>query len=188
MKLTVFQFEGTPEELDASQVLHELTQSHNGGSTVVRTSAQMNPIRDGLPLRIPGVPDEGQGTVRALLQDSPASELFVKFMRKTTSWNNVVVRGIKRKTAQPGAPLDYSRYLRLRKQGSPFGGFAYVYPEFSKINLRLNYTNEQLSDLNITTARTLTTGHREYRVSVDLKGDESLAEALRLAKLAYDAT
>ncbi|MGW5032296.1 hypothetical protein ACWEQW_13595 [Streptomyces nigra] len=155
---------------------------------MVRTSAQTNPIRDGLPLHIPGVPDEGQGVVRALLQDSPASELFVKFMRKTTSWNNVVVRGIKRKTAPPGAPLDYSRYLRLRKQGSPFGGFAYVYPECSKINLRLNYTDEQLSDLNISTARTLTTGHREYRVSVDLKGDESLAEALRLAKLAYDAT
>ncbi|MEU8837404.1 hypothetical protein [Streptomyces sp900116325] len=39
-----------------------------------------------------------------------------------------------------------------------------------------------LDELGITAARTLTMGHREYHVSVDLIDETSLAE------LAYDAT
>jgi hypothetical protein len=181
MKLTVFQFEGTPEELEASEVLRELT----GNARVVTQTVP----DEALPTWIPGVVEEGQDTVRQLLSHSPAPQMFVQFLEETTRWENVVVHGIKRKNAQPGAPLDYSRYLRLRKQGSQFGGFAYVYPASSSINLRLNYTDQQLKDLDITRARTLTTGHREYRVSVDLTDDErSLADALQLAELAYNAT
>ncbi|MEU3743231.1 hypothetical protein AB0E78_40010 [Streptomyces sp. NPDC032198] len=105
-----------------------------------------------------------------------------------TEWDNTFVHGIKRKGAQPGVPLDYSRYLRLRRQGSQKGGFAYVFPELSRINFRLAYTDQQLANLSITTARTLTTEHQEYRVSVDLTDESSLADALELAKLAYNAT
>ncbi|MFI9060079.1 hypothetical protein [Streptomyces anulatus] len=50
------------------------------------------------------------------------------------------MHGIERQNAKPGAPLDYSRYLGLRRQGSQFGGFAYVHAEHSSINLRLNHT------------------------------------------------
>jgi hypothetical protein len=184
MKLTVFQFEGTPEELDASQVVRKLADQHRGRTPVV---AQREPDVV-LPARIPGVADEGQETVRQLLSRSPASDLFVRFLEETTSWENVGVYGIKRKSAPADAPLDYTRYLRLRRQGSQFGGFAYAYAEHSAINLRLNYSKQQLDELGIRTARTLTTGHREYRVSVDLKDEASLADALQLAKLAYDAT
>ena len=187
MKLTVFQFEGTPEELDASQALRELTQPHLDITTVVQKPAKTQTAR-GVPSRIPGVPEEGQDTVRTLLLRSPAPYLFVRFLDETTRWDNVGVHGIKRKGTQPGDPLDYSRYLRLRKQGSQKGGFAYVYAEHSTVNLRLNHTPDQLNKLGATTARTLTTGHPEYRVSVDLTDETSLAEALRLAELAYDAT
>ncbi|MCZ1000837.1 hypothetical protein O1M63_26775 [Streptomyces mirabilis] len=184
MKLTVFQFEGTPEELDASQVLRELTDQHRSSTSVVAQG-----VRDGaLPAWIPGVADEGQEPVRQLLGRSPAPGLFVQFLTETTRWENVSVHGIKRKNAPSDAPLDYSRYLRLRRQGSQFGGFAYVYAEHSAINLRLNYSKQQLDELGAVTARTLTTGHREYRVSVDLSDETSLAHALQLAKLAYDAT
>ncbi len=185
MKVTVFQFEGTPEELDASQVLKELADQHRGSVSVV-TRPDRN--SDPLPARIPGVADEGQETVRQLLGRSPAPGLFVRFLKETTRWDNVGVFGIKRKNALPDAPLDYSRYLRLRRQGSQFGGFAYVYAEYSTINLRLNYSQQQLDELGIKSARTLTTGHREYRVSVDLTDETSLADALQLAELAYNAT
>jgi hypothetical protein len=185
MKLTVFQFEGTPEELDASQVLKDLTDQHRGPISVV---AQAGREGGAMSARIPGVADEGQETVRQLLGRSPAPGLFVRFLEETTRWDNVGVYGIKRKNAQPDTPLDYSRYLRLRKQGSQLGGFAYVYAEHSAINLRLNYSKQQLDELGAVTARTLTTGHREYRVSVGLSTETSLAHALQLAKLAYDAT
>lgn len=185
MKVTVFQFEGTPEELDASQVLKELADQHRGPVSVVTEESRDSGM---LPARIPGVAEEGQETVRQLLGRSPAPGLFVRFLEETARWDNVGVYGIKRKNALPDAPLDYSRYLRLRRQGSQFGGFAYVYAEYSTINLRLNYSQQQLDELGIKSARTLTTGHREYRVSVDLTDETSLADALQLAELAYNAT
>ncbi|MEW2071394.1 hypothetical protein [Streptomyces sp. NPDC007346] len=137
---------------------------------------------------LPGVPDEGQEAVRALLRRSPAPDLFVRFLAEATRWENVQVHGIKRQNAKPGAPLDYSGYLRLRRQGSQFGGFAYVYAERSSINLRLHHTREQLDAIGATQARTLVTGHRAYRVSIDLTDEASLAQAIHLAFLAYDAT
>ncbi|MFD8462371.1 hypothetical protein ACFV27_25590 [Streptomyces antimycoticus] len=184
MKLTVFQFEGTPEELDASHVLRKLTDQ---GERAASAAAEPVPGTT-LPAVIPGVAEEGQETVRQLLARSPAPALFIRFLEETSRWDNVGVHGVKRKNAQHGAPLDYSRYLRLRRQGSQLGGFAYVYAEHSTVNLRLNYSKQQLEDMGITTARTLTTGHREYRVSVDLTSEQSLADALQLAELAYSAT
>ncbi|GGP93962.1 hypothetical protein [Streptomyces melanogenes] len=103
------------------------------------------------------------------------------------AWLKVGVHGIKRKNAAAGEPLDYSHYLRLRKQGSLYGGFAYVYAERSSINLRLSYTEEELQAMGISSARVLSTGPHAYRISVDLT-DQSLDEALRLARIAYDAT
>lgn len=188
MKLTVFQFEGTAEELDASQALRELTQPNRGTTTVVQQSGQTATDTLSTASRIPGVADEGQETVRALLRRSPAPELFVRFLAEATRWENVGVHGIKRKDAQPGAPLDYSRYLRLRRQGSQLGGFAYVFAEHSRINLRLDHTREQLNELGAVQARTLFTGHRAYRVSVDLTDEASLVQALQLANRAYNAT
>ncbi|MFF3459655.1 hypothetical protein ACFYXH_36250 [Streptomyces sp. NPDC002730] len=48
------------------------------------------------------------------------------------------------------------------------------------------FTRKQLLDeLGITTARTLATGHREYRVSVGLTSGTSLGDRLQLAELAY---
>ncbi|WP_327180387.1 hypothetical protein OG599_34960 (plasmid) [Streptomyces sp. NBC_01335] len=185
MKVTVFQFEGTAEELDASSILAELTRHHGGAVSV---SARGGPGSGPQPARIPGVPDEGQETVRQLLNGNRTADLFVRFLDEATRWDNVGVYGIKSKNALPDAPLDYSRYLRLRRQGSQFGGFAYVYAGSSTINLRLAYSQQQLNDLGVTTARILTTGYPAYRVSVDLIGEAPLADALRLAQLAYNAT
>ncbi|MEV6553730.1 hypothetical protein AB0M57_34265 [Streptomyces sp. NPDC051597] len=78
--------------------------------------------------------------------------------------------------------------LRLRKQGSLYGGFAYVYAERNSINLRLSYTAEELRALGTGSARVLITGAPGYRVSIDLNGQKSLDGALRLARIAYDAT
>ncbi|MCD9904540.1 hypothetical protein LUR56_39695, partial [Streptomyces sp. MT29] len=52
---------------------------------------------------LPGVPDEGQEAVRALLRRSPAPDLFVRFLAEATRWENVQVHGIKRQNAKPGA-------------------------------------------------------------------------------------
>lgn len=188
MKLTVFQFEGTAEELDSSQTLRDLTRPGSGTTTVIRQSTETGGAARSLPARIPGVADEGQEAVRALLRRGPAPELFIRFLAAATEWDNVGAHGIKRKGAQPGDPLDYSSYLRLRRQGSQLGGFAYVYAQYGTVNLRLNHTRDQLNELGAPRARTLTTGHREYRVSVDITDEETLTTALELAEIAYNAT
>ncbi|WP_030759277.1 MULTISPECIES: hypothetical protein [unclassified Streptomyces] len=185
MKLTVFQFEGTAAELDASETLRALTEGSRGTAVAVGVGRDGG---DGGAGRVPGVAEEGQETVRRLLERSPAPELFTAFLQEATQWPNVGVHGIRRKNAAEVEVLDYSRYLRLRKQGSQFGGFAYVYAERSSINLRLSMTQGELAGAGIGSARVLTTGHREYRVSVDLKDRAGLDDALRLARMAYDAT
>lgn len=126
--------------------------------------------------------------MHALLRRSTAPDLFVRFLAEATRWENVKVHGIKRQNAELGAPHDYSGYLRLRRQGLQFGGFAYVYAERSSINLRLNHTREQLDAIGATQARTLVTGHRAYRVSIDLTDEASLTQAIHLAELAYNTT
>ncbi|MGP3777145.1 hypothetical protein ACTWJ8_40555 (plasmid) [Streptomyces sp. SDT5-1] len=122
------------------------------------------------------------------MRRSPAPELFTRFLARTTAWEGVSARGISRKHAPEGAPLDYSRYLRLRKEGSRLGGFAYVYAERSSINLRLHHSMAELRELGVTSARVLSTGHPKYRVSVDLTDETSLEDALTLAEAAYRAT
>lgn len=181
MKLTVYQFEGTPQELDASEVLRALAGQQSAGAA---TSALGRETLEG----VPGVADEGQETVRGLVRRGPAPDLFIGFLAEATQWPSVGVYGIKRKSHQPGEALDYSRYLRLRKQGSQLGGFAYVYADRSSINLRLSYTERELADMGVRSARVLSTGPLEYRVSVDLTDQRSLDEALRLSRIAYDAT
>ncbi|MCB8908449.1 MULTISPECIES: hypothetical protein [unclassified Streptomyces] len=183
MKVTVFQFEGTPEELDASEALRLLTTRGAVAADRVATVGSA-----GVLGQVPGVPEEGQETVSRLVERGPAPELFLAFLKETVTWPKVGVHGIKRQKAAADEPLDYSHYLRLRKQGSQLGGFAYVYAERSSINLRLSYTEQELQDMGVTSARILTTGNREYRVSVDLRDQASLDAALHLARIAYDAT
>ncbi|NUK85840.1 hypothetical protein [Streptomyces lunaelactis] len=52
-----------------------------------------------------------------------------------------------------GDGLDYGSYLRLRRQGSQMGGFAYVHAETGLVNLRLQLTEAELNDLGASHAR-----------------------------------
>ncbi|MEU8598798.1 hypothetical protein AB0D07_34720 [Streptomyces globisporus] len=61
------------------------------------------------------------------------------------------------------------------------GGFAYVYAEHSVVNLRLSRSRHEFDEMGATLARARDTGHRSYRVSVDLTDETSLEQALQLA-------
>ncbi|MFC8230662.1 hypothetical protein [Streptomyces sp. NPDC057287] len=186
MKLTVYQFEGTAAELDASELVRKLTEHRKCLPSGPLTAPAPN--ETWTSARIPGVAEEGQAAVRAQLARNSTSHVLLQFLRQAAQWDNVGVHGIKRKGAPAGTPLDYSRYLRMRKRGSQFGGFAYLWAESGIVNLRLDHSHEQLAKMGVTRARTLTTGHRAYRVSVDLVDEVSLSDALQLAELAYAAT
>ncbi|MFJ9460916.1 hypothetical protein ACIRST_38335 [Kitasatospora sp. NPDC101447] len=193
MKVRYIEFEGTPEELDASELVRSLIAAagstvSSAGAFVKEQASQMTPGPWRLGQAVPGVADEGQAAVTALLAKNPAAAHFVAFLREACSWENAEVFGIRRRNAEPQDQLDYSAYLRLRKVGSQYGGFAYVWAETGRINLRLNYDKEPALRNLAPDAFAVHTGHREYRVSIDITDEDTLRQALVLALAAYDRT
>ncbi|KQU68304.1 hypothetical protein [Phycicoccus sp. Root101] len=203
MKVRSFEIEATPQELDSSTTLNELLrrmagQSVRDGAGVAAEDAGSDdaaadlaataPVTPARQDTIPGVDTEGQDAIRSLLDRNPAGDLFVQFLSETNGWQNVKTLGIKSKGHLLGTPLDYSRYLRLRKTGSQFGGFAYVYAQDGLINLRLAFTSDEELAAIAPDAWRLAVGHREYRVNIRITNESTLGQALRLARQAYDLT
>ncbi|MEW2255891.1 hypothetical protein [Streptomyces sp. NPDC047869] len=195
MKLTYFCFEGTPEELDASELVHKLVHQQSAPAHAARQAPTVaaHPDNDEevdfrwlIEGDVPGVAEEGQETVKAQLAFNPAAQQFIHFLAEAGSWKSVGVHGIKRKTWREGDSLDYSGYLRLRRKGSQYGGFAYAFASTGVINFRLRHSDE-IKEL-APDAYALTTGHRQYRVSIQVRDEETLRQALALAELAYSAT
>ncbi|MEU7209929.1 hypothetical protein AB0B06_16100 [Streptomyces sp. NPDC044989] len=195
MKLTYVCFEGTPQELDASEAVRELVRQ--GSATVDAVSwaprAVVDPESDDevdfgwlVEGDVPGVVEEGQSTVKAQLAFNRAAQQFLDFMTEATSWESVGVHGIKRKTWQEGDPLDYTGYLRLRRKGSQYGGFVYAFPSTGVINFRLQY-GDKIAQL-APDAYPLTKGNDQYRVNIQIHDESTLRQALALAELAHDAT
>ncbi|MFJ3876770.1 hypothetical protein ACIPW5_04855 [Streptomyces sp. NPDC090077] len=189
MKLTVFQFEGTPAELDASQLLQQLVTQGEGASAGVLVSGIPAPSAGSGPGEVPGVALEGQAAVRALLRGNPAAEHFTAFLAEATAWPDVRVHGVKRHRAGSDAPLDYGDYLRVRRQGSPKGAFAYVYAHNGVVNLRLPYdTDDELLGALAPAAYRLEGGNSQYRISVQIVDEKTRDQAVRLAKVAFERT
>ncbi|MFI1352467.1 hypothetical protein ACH4TV_02570 [Streptomyces sp. NPDC020898] len=196
MKLTYVCIEGTPQELDASEVVRELIQQQQSGTVDTRRRSPrvvVDPESDDevdfgwlVEGDVPGVAEEGQGTVKAQLAFNPAAQQFLDFMTEATSWENVGVHGIKRKAWQEGDPLDYTGYLRLRRKGSQYGGFVYAFASTGVINFRLRYSDE-IAEL-APGAYPLTKGNFQYRVNIQVRDENTLKQALALSELAYDAT
>lgn len=197
MKIRHFEIEATVEEIESSALIARLfaavvgrsslsdefedelesTESEDGGSE--------NGVRGEV---VPGVPEEGQLTVKAQLANNPAAERFRRFLAETSNWSNVVVHGIKPKGSQSGAPIDFTRYLRLRRHGSRFGGFVYTYPIDGHVNFRLAFeSDEELHDVAPGAWRS-TKGHHQYRTSIRIIDDSTLNQALELARRAYKGT
>ncbi|MDQ3592534.1 MAG: hypothetical protein M3386_06505, partial [Actinomycetota bacterium] len=140
------------------------------------------------PDAVPGVAAEGQATVRGLLDRNRAGDHFVRFLAETSGWPHVKVHGIKPTGHVTGTPLDYSRYLRVRKQGSQYGGFAYAFPENGNVSFRLNFATDDDKNAVAPDAELTPKGHREYGVKITITDDSTLKQALDLARQAYDRT
>src|SRR4051794_13115378 len=118
MKIRSFEIEASPAELDASNTLAELLARLAGqparppgdGHTLpaenveaddaAAEQATAEAAETPTPAShdtIPGVPVEGQDTVRALLRRNPAGHVFEEFLAQTTAWPSVTATGIKRK-------------------------------------------------------------------------------------------
>ena len=206
MKIRSVEIEATLDEVDASTVLSQLVARLAGEPAVgdtdtvtvedgdadkavaEQTAAEAAETPAESPNAVPGVATEGQSTVRGLLGKNRAGDHFVRFLAETIGWPHVNVHGIKPKGHVTGTPLDYSRYLRVRKQGSQYGGFAYAYPVDGWVSLRLNFATEDDKNAVAPDAKLTPKGHREYGVGITITDDSTLKQAIELAHMAYDRT
>lgn len=200
MRINIVEIDGSVDEVDSSKAVAELLARVKSASVgqagrlvhVAEVERSGPPAADSVRTAetgtLPGVPAEGQAAVRRLLERNAAQGLLVKFLAVTAAWPSVKVHGVKSKGALAGEPLDYTRYLRLRKQRSRFGGFAYVWPSDGTVNMRLRYDTDADLATVAPDARRLDSGHPEYRVSIRIVDEHRLKQALDLAQRAYDAT
>ncbi|MDN5795460.1 MAG: hypothetical protein L0H79_06870 [Intrasporangium sp.] len=195
MEIEFVSIKATPAELETPEgrKLMEIIESRARGLYVRADAASSVVVTrpadgDTMNTWVPGVDEEGQATVRNLIKGNPEGDLFREFLEVVASWPDVHAHGIKRHGAADGAPLDFGRYLRLRRQGSRLGGFAYVYASDGICNFRLSYaTDEELAAIAQDAWRRHS-GHRQYRVNVQIVDRGTLDQAIKLARLAYDAT
>ena len=187
MQITALLVDGRPEEIDGSTAVRRLLDRFDrvDRRDTEPTSTAEHDIESGEPL--PGVPEEGQEVVLGLLARNPAATQFVRFLAETTGWAGVRVHGIKHHGGRGSGGLDYTRYLRLRRQGQPFGGFVYAYPASGDAHLRLRFASDDELHALAPTARRVK-GHREYGVRLGITDDDTLGQALFLAQRAYDGT
>ncbi|WP_155846906.1 hypothetical protein [Arthrobacter sp. 131MFCol6.1] len=196
MKFNHIEIEATVEELEASPVLVKLltglarrsSESHEYDDEFESADDESREHTNVDGADVPGVASAGQSVVKAQLASNPAAEHFRRFLAEASGWPDVAVHGIKPKGSQAGAPLDYTRYLRIRRTGSQLGGFAYVYAVDGHVNFRLAFdSNEELHSIAPGAWRP-TTGHRAYRVSIRIIDQSTLDQALQLARTAYERT
>lgn len=207
MRVRVFDFKGTAKEYEkfVTSPFGAALVNRVKNQTVQVSESDFNPDADdeaaqladaetsappasGEPGAVPGVSEDGQSAVREQLTNNPASDLFEQFLAKTTTWPSVKVHGIKIRRSPAGAPLDFTRYLRVRREGSQLGAFAYVHPTSGLIEPRLRYDTDAELHAIAPRARRHTKSHPEYRVVINIVDQESLDQAVALARLAYDRT
>lgn len=209
MRVRCFEIEASPAELDASSTLSDLlarlagqpaSQTSNSHTVPVENVEADDAVAEQVAAEaaetptpstadaVPGVAAEGQEVVRALLEQNSFGDLFEQFLAETTTWPSVAVIGIQRKGHVAGTPLDYSDYLRLRKTGSQFGGFAYVYAGTGFCNFRLKMASDDELDAVAPDAWRTPKGHHEYSVGISIVDESTLRQAIELARQAYDLT
>lgn len=134
---------------------------------------------------VPGVAAEGQLTVQSQLANNPAADHFLKFLAETSAWPDAAVHGIKPPGRQAGSPLDYTRYLRIRRRSLHVGAFVYTHPVDGRIDFRLAFdSDEQLHGIAPDAWR-LAAGNAKYRTSIRILDKNTLGQALELASMAY---
>ena len=72
----------------------------------------------------------------------------------------------------------------IKRTGTGYGGFVYVYPGTTRINFRID--DRHASDRRYAYKRQVKP-EDQYQVSLKLRSDSALSEAMELARIAYDA-
>jgi hypothetical protein len=178
MKIKVTEFEGTADEIRELPELRELLQSVSRTAVVVDDEYE-----PGLPVSPapPGqVPTEVQDFISVRAGNVIRAEATSRFVRKVLGWGTTTAELGTSKTTSDGL----NNYLMLYNKGPRrFGAFAYVLPGQARVMFRLEARDAD--GFACAAIRNVKPG-TGYVVTVTLDSDAAHADALELAKIAYE--
>lgn len=168
MRLRLVEVEGTPEEIRRLDIEHLLGR----------------PIPQRALMEVEREPSDAlESQLSNILQaEAPpgrSRQLLQSFFDTVRSWGDVSVVPNWRANA-PGRVA----YLRVHRHPRTRGAFVYVFPARLRMNFRLDASAAADSDQAV--ARDVKPDNA-YQVSISLTDEDTLDEALRLARLAYEA-
>lgn len=171
MRVRMTEVEGTVEELTAGGVLDRLL----GRKEVTLTAVGADSTGGANDL-----PPEIRELLDAQMPLGKPRQIIADFIREVLGWGDVEARrGQSTKRAD-----GMTRYVRIHRRGSNLGGFAYVYPRSLKVTLRLSSSTAT----GVQHARVRNVDSRNpYKLAVPLTSESAKADALALAKQAYEA-
>lgn len=177
MRVRLIDVEGTAEELASFAPLLDLM------SSAWRPTEGRSPdtSRDGheglsrLPRQVIEVL-ENRGPA------APAREAVHAFLTAVFEWGDVDIRiGRSRRSEDGLAPM-----LRLHRRGSPYGAFVYLGVRGANLKFRLAASTD-LEGFQYARSRDVQEDD-PYGIALRLISPEALSEAIRLARVAYDAS
>jgi hypothetical protein len=184
MRIRVIDVSGTPEELLQLPQLVDFLQSHRASDTefpaVVSSTSKMglSPTAGSQSGRFP------HEVISVLSSRGPAVRMRVlieEFLGEVLAWPDVDIRvGLSRRNKDGLANM-----LRLHRRRSPLGAFVYLRLPGARLMFRLPVGYDLLG-FKHAVSRDVQADER-YGVTLRLSSREALPEALKLARLAYEA-
>ena len=177
MRISVVTFDGTPEELASlPKELHWLLASFELGPVSVTAQRMQEHLNANT--------QELEAELRTFIRDRARSEatrvLVERFASELLSWEGTHPElGKSSQTADGLGDM-----FMIKRTGTAYGGFVYVYPSTTRINFRL--AGEIASGYQHAYERNVKP-EDHYQVSLKLRSEDALAEALELARAAVDA-
>jgi hypothetical protein len=184
MKIRVIEVSGTPEELLQLPQLSDFLQPDRSDNTEFRTvlssagETEFSPTAGSRGVNFP------HEVISVLSSRGPAARvraLVDEFLDEVMAWPDVDVRvGMSRRNQDGLANM-----LRLHRRRSPLGAFVYLRLPSARLMFRLP-VDYDLSGYNHAVPRDVQ-ADEPYGVTLRLSLTEALPEALKLARIAYEA-
>lgn len=167
MRLRLVEVEGTPEEIRRLDIEHLLGRPIPPPSLLELDPESADTVAPGLSTILEAEAPPGR-----------SRQLLGSFFETVQSWGDVSIVP----NWRPNAPGRVA-YLRVHRHPRTRGAFVYVFPARLRLNFRLDTSAAEGSKQAV--AREVKPDNA-YQVSISLTDEESVKEALRLARQAYE--
>jgi hypothetical protein len=177
MRITIATVDGTPEELAS---LPEELRSMLSGFRQESGTGGVQPSQESADLGTPEVGAELRDFIRDRARSEATRVLVERYAAELLSWD-----GTHSELGRSSQTADgLGDMFMIKRTGTAYGGFVYVYPGTTRVTFRL--ADEESTGRRHGYKRNVKP-EDHYQVSLKLRSDEALAEAVELARAAVEA-